>query len=606
MKNIKAYFALLTTVAVLGCFAISSPAYAEKDTGSNQPEQQIIQQTTQAPSTENSAASPSDEGTNHSTGITGTQDFSSEQSLNAGNSIFAEAKSNKTSASKILQPGNRYYTNVTETHESGLTPGLYLVSAVSTGYSSHFSINDATGNYNSISDAYVVEKDKPQKIEVKDGYFVHIFEGSGLCASSWELLKAYPRNANDPVLYPGSERTLINGSYSATAPENSTQHIEAGNYLVKAIKETSHLEIKDFYGNTMEMFQAPYATTYVGGYESHGWIQVQIPANGSVIIHGPIGETSTSAWVKLNTYQTPQLKRLAGNTRYDTMTAVISEGNWETDGTVIVASGNNYPDALAASGLAGTANAPIVLTESSKLSAQAADQLQRLTPSRIIVVGGPAAVSNNVFSSLQRYSHNVNRISGATRVETSFELYRKSSGWGSTAIIATSTNYADALSVSSYAYAAKAPVFLCDPANGLTPSQKTTLKSFSKVLVVGGENAVPSQYVSGVPGIVRKSGNTRYDTSAEIAKWTVNNGLSMNGTVYATGMNFPDALAAGPLAGKSKAVTLLVDGANSPAIPFSANYKDKVGNAYVVGGINAVNQDTANAIADSLGLRHAQ
>lgn len=354
------------------------------------------------------------------------------------------------------------------------------------------------------------------------------------------------------------------------------------------------------------MFQAPYATTYVGGYESHGWIQVQIPVNGSVIIHGPIGETSTSAWVKLNTYQTPQLKRLAGNTRYDTMTAVISEGNWETDGTVIVASGNNYPDALAASGLAGTANAPIVLTESSKLSAQAADQLQRLTPSRIIVVGGPAAVSNNVFSSLQRYSHNVNRISGATRVETSFELYRKSSGWGSTAIIATSTNYADALSVSSYAYAAKAPVFLCDPANGLTPSQKTTLKSFSKVLVVGGENAVPSQYVSDVPGIVRKSGNTRYDTSAEIAKWTVNNGLSMNGTVYATGMNFPDALAAGPLAGKSKAVTLLVDGANSPAIPFSANYKDKVGNAYVVGGINAVNQDTANAIADSLGLRHAQ
>lgn len=84
----------------------------------------------------------------------------------------------------MLQPGNRYYTNVTETHESGLTPGLYLVSAVSTGYSSHFSINDATGNYNSISDAYVVEKDKPQKIEVKDGYFVHIFEGSGLCASS--------------------------------------------------------------------------------------------------------------------------------------------------------------------------------------------------------------------------------------------------------------------------------------------------------------------------------------------------------------------------------------------------------------------------------------
>ena len=89
-----------------------------------------------------------------------------------------------------------------------MAPGLYLVSAVSTGYSSHSSINDATGNYNSISDAYAVEKDKPQKIEVKDGYFVHIFEGSGLCASSWKLLQAYPRNADNPVLYPGSERAL--------------------------------------------------------------------------------------------------------------------------------------------------------------------------------------------------------------------------------------------------------------------------------------------------------------------------------------------------------------------------------------------------------------
>lgn len=117
-----------------------------------------------------------------------------------------------------------------------MAPGLYLVSAVSTGYSSHSSINDATGNYNSISDAYAVEKDKPQKIEVKDGYFVHIFEGSGLCASSWKLLQAYPRNADNPVLYPGAERALTDGTYSATARENSVQHITAENYLVKAVK----------------------------------------------------------------------------------------------------------------------------------------------------------------------------------------------------------------------------------------------------------------------------------------------------------------------------------------------------------------------------------
>ena len=67
---------------------------------------------------------------------------------------------------------------------------------------------------------------------------MHIFEGSGLCASSWKLLQAYPRNADNPVLYPGAERTLTDGTYSATARENSVQHITAGNYLVKAVKET--------------------------------------------------------------------------------------------------------------------------------------------------------------------------------------------------------------------------------------------------------------------------------------------------------------------------------------------------------------------------------
>ena len=126
------------------------------------------------------------------------------------------------------------------------------------------------------------------------------------------------------------------------------------------------------------------------------------------------------------------------------------------------------------------------------------------------------------------------------------------------------------------------------------------------MLVVGGENAVPSRYVSGLPGVVRKSGNTRYETSAEIARWTMEHGLGMNGAVYTTGANFPDALAAGPLSGKSRSTTLLVENAKSPAIALSANYRDKVNRAYVVGGTNAVSLAAANAIADSLGLRHAQ
>ena len=295
------------------------------------------------------------------------------------------------------------------------------------------------------------------------------------------------------------------------------------------------------------------------------------------------------------------LRRLSGATRYDTMERIVGAG-----GTVIVASGGNYPDALAASGLAGVLDAPIVLTDGNTLSVQASARLTSLAPSRIIVAGGRAAVSDGVVAALRGICPDVERVAGETRVDTSLELYRKGSGWGSTAILATSGNFADALSVSSYAYAAKAPVFLVDPGTGLTRAQKAALGTFGQVLVVGGENAVPSRHVAGLPGVTRLSGATRYETSERIAEWTTGHGLGMDGVVYATGANFPDALAAGPLAGRAGAVTLLVADAHSPAVSFSADYRGKVDRAYVVGGENAVSRATADAIADGLGLKHAQ
>ncbi|WP_172146021.1 cell wall-binding repeat-containing protein [Bifidobacterium panos] len=299
-----------------------------------------------------------------------------------------------------------------------------------------------------------------------------------------------------------------------------------------------------------------------------------------------------------------QLQRLAGDTRYDTMARLVATAFPKTSGTVVVANGGNYPDALSASGLAGVLGAPIVLTDSGSLSDQAAAQLKRLRPSRIVVAGGTSAVSSRVESQLRGYAKNVERQAGSTRYDTSYKLYtRGGKSWGTTAIVATGAHYADALSISSYAYAMKAPVFLCDPSSGLTSQQKSALKKFKRVVVVGGEQAVPSRLVKGLPGLVRLSGNTRYDTSVSIAKWVQKNGLGMNGVVYATGEHFADALAAGPLAGRNKAAMLLVADPNSATVSYSASYRGKLTKAYVAGGPNAVSAATANAIADKLNMK---
>lgn len=297
--------------------------------------------------------------------------------------------------------------------------------------------------------------------------------------------------------------------------------------------------------------------------------------------------------------------RLSGATRYDTMSKVISTAYPGTANTVIVASGANYPDALAASGLSGVLDAPVVLTDSSALSSQALTQLKRLNPSKIIVVGGASAVKANVVAQLKKQcaGTTITRLDGSTRYETSYKLYQQGgTSWGSTAIVATGASYADALSVSSYAYSAKAPVFLCDPNTGLTSAQRTALAKFSRVVVVGGTSAVSDKHLSGLKGVTRVSGATRYETSVKIAEWTQKNGgLSMDGVVYARGDDYPDALVAGSLAGHSKAPVLLVSDAKSAAVSYSAGFKGKVANAYVIGGTAAVSAATANALSAALG-----
>lgn len=332
------------------------------------------------------------------------------------------------------------------------------------------------------------------------------------------------------------------------------------------------------------------------GTNDRGW---QYTSSGQ--INGISGNVDMSAFGN-KTYSV--IKRLAGSTRYDTMVSVVSEGAWSAGGTVIVASGENYPDALSASGLAGMYGAPIVLTEGNKLSPQATEQIRSLRPSRIIVVGGLSVISGNVLVSLQGICSKVSRIAGATRTDTSSALYRDGgNAWGSTAIVVSAANYPDALSVSPYAYAEKAPVFLCDPVTGLTDEQRVALKNFKRVLVVGGENAVPSRFVQDLPGVIRRAGATRYETSMAVADWGLSNGLREDAIVYAAGLNFPDALTAGPLAGRNGSVLLLVDSSSNSTVSYSVKFRGKTTKAWIVGGTSAVSQMTANRIADNLSMQ---
>ena len=222
---------------------------------------------------------------------------------------------------------------------------------------------------------------------------------------------------------------------------------------------------------------------------------------------------------------------------------------------------------------------------------------------------GAVAVSDNVAVELAKYASNpVERLFGSSRYDTSYKLYQRGGEeWGGTAVVATGANYADALSVSSFAYAGKASVFLCDPNAGLTSKQQAALEEFDRIVVVGGSGAVPDRYVTYLFGgkVKRLVGDSRYGTSKVLAEWVQNEsglGMSMDGVVYATGENFPDASVSGPLAGTNRAPVLLVGAPNTPTVAYSEQFRGQVTKAYVAGGEGAVSDKTMTALANALGL----
>lgn len=312
----------------------------------------------------------------------------------------------------------------------------------------------------------------------------------------------------------------------------------------------------------------------------------------------------------------PGMYRAAGETRYATMAALLPKAPWKAERTVVLASGSNYPDALAAASLAGAYDAPIVLTEPNSLSVDAADMIEQLSPNVIYVVGGEAAVSKSAVDTAAYYAADgckVFRIAGDTRLETSLAIakrVRQKSTASDTLIVATGFNYADALSVSPFAFAYKSPIFLCG-SNGLSADAISYISGagFKRAILVGGTAAVPDRVKqqltsAGISSgsITRLAGATRYETSAKIMSYAVNAGMNVSTVYLATGKNFPDALAAGPVAGKLRAPLLLVDPSIEYAHTVLANYCGSVNVATVVGGTSAVSAIDALSLARTLGL----
>ena len=287
--------------------------------------------------------------------------------------------------------------------------------------------------------------------------------------------------------------------------------------------------------------------------------------------------------------------RVSGADRISTAVAVSQDsfpsGN---AGAVVLARGDDYPDALVGGPLAAEKNAPLLLTEGSTLPAATATELERVLPAggTVYVLGGTSAVPATVASQLTSLGYSVVRYSGADRYATAVAV-AKALGRPTTVLLATGTNFPDALAAGPAAAHVRGAILLTD--GSTVPVETATyLASAHVTYAIGGPAA------AAVPSATPILGTDRYATAAAVATKFFPSSTVVG---VATGSGFPDALAGGAQLALMGAPLLL---SSLTAVPSSTSSyltadHSTLTNVYVYGGLAVLGSNVVGQLTAAFG-----
>lgn len=297
-----------------------------------------------------------------------------------------------------------------------------------------------------------------------------------------------------------------------------------------------------------------------------------------------------------------------GSSRYETALSVAEQLRAEMGvdqfDAVIVATGENFADALSGSYLSYVQNAPILLiNDDSANNVKSYIKKYLKTEGTVYVLGGTGAVPGYLvdFSNESGVSpFEVIRLSGKDRYATNLEILEEAGINGETdagdILVCTGKNFADSLSAS----AAKKPILLVN--ENLSTLQKEFLSSLKgdNYYVIGGTGAISSAtkgQIEAYGTATRISGKDRYATSVAVANQFV---AKPETAVIVYGANFPDGLCGSFLATTTSGAVILANQKDTASVTAAKSYitTKKIGGGYVLGGSAVFSQDTIADIFD--------
>ena len=216
------------------------------------------------------------------------------------------------------------------------------------------------------------------------------------------------------------------------------------------------------------------------------------------------GEAAVSSAVFEALGECAPVTRIAGTNRYSTAIAV-AEDAVAAPTKIILATGENFPDALTAGPLAIAKNAPIILNNGDSLRADVAAYLDaNPNITGVYIVGGETVISAEIEAELAGpRGMNVTRLAGATRADTAVAIAEELHANDPTdaVVLVNASGFADALSASilAYDFGNTAPILLvnADSIPAATAAWHTTnCNTIEDVVAVGGTSVVSASVLA--------------------------------------------------------------------------------------------------------------
>lgn len=316
--------------------------------------------------------------------------------------------------------------------------------------------------------------------------------------------------------------------------------------------------------------------------------------------------------------------RIAGSDRFSTA-AQIADRRFLGAFEAIIVNGRSFPDGLVAASWSFGLY-PILLVNTDNVPTATRTRLASMSNLiNVRVIGGPGVVSDATLAEIANIAKVANptavteRLWGTNRYQTAIAVANMVANTGIPApmhrvILAVGTDFPDALAAGALAAGHGYPMLLTN-GDTLRPDVRDWLinrPDLTEVLVVGGPGVIPDAVLAEISALRNSSGAAitarrlagpnRFSTATTIATDVISRSVSAPNApgrvVIVNGRDFPDALAAGPLAGHLGVPVLLTEPDRLPGATrdWLITHAGTIFEVAIIGGETAVSAAVAEQI----------